>query len=361
MGYCILSLKKYHTFPQLNALQKHNERQLSLPNVDHSMSVHNVTLYFRGMSYTDAWHEIVKEEELNWNRKITVRKNAVIAIEIVTGFSGGTDINIKQWAEKTQQWLENKFGKEHIIASTLHLDETAPHIHTEIVPIDDRGHLCAKSFTGGRMAMANLHTEYAKEMVEFGLSRGEKASKAKKNELNAFYKAVNKAKNATLPPRMNDESEEEYIKRMEEYCKIMKSGFLKLELELQSSNALIGTRIAQEFSRYSHAVSLYEDLYDKFNGDELLVNHRLTTYRKIENRTPNDTLSKLLINLQKEFEDKQTPLTNWAEKGKNALMLVKNEPLDTDTYSNSSVSFSPLEYEEYGYKDNDDSSGMLDI
>ena len=333
MGYCVLSLKKYHTFSQIHALQKHNERQIPLPNVDPSMSIHNTVLYSRGMNYTDAWHEIVKDAEIKYKHPVCMRSNSVLLLEIVTGMSAGAadNINITKWAEKNLEWMEKQFGKDNIISCTLHLDETSPHIHTEIVPIDERGHLCAKAFTAGRSAMKKMHTEYAKEMKEFGLLRGERASKAKKKDLNEFYKSVKKAGKAALPPRMNGESEEDYIKRMEKYCKQLKLAMTNLELSLERSNAMIGTRIAQEFSRYSHAVSLYEDLYDKFDGDEELVNRRITTYRKIENRTPPDTLNGLLDNLLQKFENRQTPLINWAEKGKKALKKPDNILGDTGT------------------------------
>lgn len=373
-GYCILSIKKYHTFPQLHALQKHNNREIPLPNVDSSLSVRNVPLISRSDSYTDAWHEIVNEEEITRNQKIGLRKNSVLAIEIVTGFTAenNENININAWAEKSLNWIKDTFGEKNIIASTLHLDETSPHIHTEVVPIDDKGKLNAKSYTGGRMAMMNLHTSYAKEMEVFGLQRGEKASKAKKKELTSFYKAVKKANSAALPPRLNGEDEEDYIKRMEEYCKKMKLAVTKLEIELEASNAMVETRIAQEFSRYSHAVSLYEDLYEKFNGDEKQVNSRITTYRKIENRTPSDTLSGLLSNLLDKFEERETPLTNWAKKGKKALKDIdkKEEDSASENLTDIHDTYIPIqdaeeefceETDSWEYDEDPNDSDMFDI
>lgn len=356
-GYCVLSIKKYHTFPQLHALQKHNNREIPLPNVDSSLSVRNVNLIDRGNSYNDTWHEIVNEEEIKRNQKIGLRKNSVIVLEIVTSFSADADVNLKQWAEKNVEWVSKTFGEKNIIACTLHLDETTPHIHTEVVPIDQNGKLNAKSFTGGRMAMMNLHTSYGKEMEPLGLKRGEKASKAKKKELTSFYKAVNKANTAALPPRLNGEDEEAYIKRMEEYCRKMKLAVTKLEMDLESSNAMIGTRIAQEFSKYSHAVSLYEDLYEKFDGDEKQVNSRITTYRKIENQTPNGALSGLLSNLLTKFEDRATPLTNWATKGKKALKKLKdeNEEVTEDSPINVHETYIPIQEAEEEFSEETDS------
>lgn len=376
-NYAIMSIKKYHTFPQLNALQKHNNRELPLPNVDPALSVHNLVLFSRGIDYTETWKEIAKETETKYNQKIGLRKNSVIVIEIVQGLSKeqAENINIQKWAEKSLEWVKNKFGENNIIASTLHLDETSPHLHTEVIPIDNKGRLNAKSFTAGRQAMIKLHTSYGKEMEQFGLRRGEYKSKAKKKELSSFYQAVKKAKSAALPPQLSNEEDEEYIKRMENYCKTMKMAVTKLELELERANAIVGTRIAQEFSRYSHAVSLYEDLYEKYKADEQKVNERITTYRKIENRTPSDTLGRLLTNLLKKFEYNETMLTNWAEKGKKALKKIKEKEDQNETVETKAETYRPLESyisleeaeeefensDEWIYDDDDDENSDYDI
>lgn len=367
MPYCVLSIKKYHTFPQIYALEQHNDRQIPLPNVDPSMSIHNVSLLSRGASYTDTWHEIVKDAETRYGHEIKCRSNSVLLMEVVTGFSRDTNIpNIMQWAEKNLEWMKKKFGEENIISCTLHMDETTPHIHTDIVPIDERGRLCAKSFTAGRYAMKKMHTEYSAEMKEFGLTRGFSASKSKKKNLDEFYKSVNKANKAVLPPRMNNEDEEEYLKRMEKYCKSMKMAYTKVSMMLEQSNAMIGTRIAQEFSRFSTAVSLYEDLYEKFNGDEELVNKRLTAYRKIENRTPAGALGGLLDNLLNKYEDRQTPLTNWSEKGKEALSDIQDKQdkgeNDTETVFAAAPYYPEEEYvDDFLDNENGEDDGILDI
>lgn len=359
-GYCILSVKKYHTFPQLAALQKHNNRDIALPNVDKTLSVHNVELVAHNEKYTDTWHDIVKEKEIKHNKKIKIRKNAVIAIEIVTGFSNG-DFNVQKWAEKSLEWIEERFGEGNIIASTLHLDETSPHLHTEVVPITDDGRLCAKEFINGRTDLKKMHTSYAKEMEEFGLQRGEYNSKAKKKQLTDFYKSVKKADAASLPPQMSGESIEDYLLRMEEYCKKMKMGYLKVKMELESSQTLAETRVAQEFSKYTHAVSLYEDLFVKFDGDEKAVNNRLNAYRKIENRTPSDALSGLIQNLLIKFENKATPLVNWAEKGK--VKLKKKEEEETSSFTKPNdvpVFLEPYNNNEQNNYEEDDDSFLFD-
>lgn len=42
---------------------------------------------------------------------------------------------LDEWVEDTLQWFYKKFGKENVVAATLHMDETTPHLHVTVVPI----------------------------------------------------------------------------------------------------------------------------------------------------------------------------------------------------------------------------------
>ena len=365
-------MSKYKTFPQLNGLQQHNDREILCPNVDATKSGNNVVLIPNVGRYTERWHEIVALEEVNRGQKIKKRKDSVIALEFVTSFSQGAlqDSDIPRWAEANVEWMKKTFGENHIISSTLHMDESTPHIHTEIIPIDERGHLCAKSFTGGRKAMSNLQSSYAHAMEEFGLERGERNSKAKKKTLKKFYSSINDADKAKLPPQLKNEDDGAYLLRMEEYCRKMAMAKKKLQMELEEANKLIGTRIAQEFSQYTMAVSLFEDLYEKYGGDIEKINKRLENYRLLENRLPDDTAEGLIRDLLTRFDEYATPLTNWAKRGKYALSEVSvnvssNDDQNDIEKESLAVDISDREigdeYEDIQDIENDDNNGDLDI
>lgn len=40
-----------------------------------------------------------------------------------------------EWCDSTMQWFYSTFGKENVVAATLHADEEKPHIHATVVPI----------------------------------------------------------------------------------------------------------------------------------------------------------------------------------------------------------------------------------
>ena len=105
-----------------------------------------------------------------------------------------------EWCDSTMQWLYSTFGKENVVAATLHADEEAPHIHATIVPIvegerrkakteaengkrkyktkKDKIRLCADDVLTPKK-LEEYQTTYAERMKSFGLERGMYGSEAK--------------------------------------------------------------------------------------------------------------------------------------------------------------------------------------
>ena len=42
---------------------------------------------------------------------------------------------IENWALDTYRWAANRYGEENIIGFNVHLDETTPHIHMQVIPV----------------------------------------------------------------------------------------------------------------------------------------------------------------------------------------------------------------------------------
>lgn len=55
------------------------------------------------------------------------------------------DVMIEHYAEL--------YGRENLLAASLHLDETSPHVHLLVTPIDDQGRVRQESFLNGKKAM----------------------------------------------------------------------------------------------------------------------------------------------------------------------------------------------------------------
>lgn len=85
---------------------------------------------------------------------------------------------IEQWAIDQYNFLAHKFGEENICCFVCHLDETNPHIHVGILPINEKNRFSYNQFFGGDFQIGSdktrkLHDELAKVTKKYGLSRGE--------------------------------------------------------------------------------------------------------------------------------------------------------------------------------------------
>ncbi len=86
---------------------------------------------------------------------------------------------IEKWAQDMYAFVARKYGEENIAAFVVHLDESLPHIHCTVVPINQSGKLSYKDvFTGKDKYEYSkrtklLHDELAEVNSKWGLERGE--------------------------------------------------------------------------------------------------------------------------------------------------------------------------------------------
>ena len=86
--------------------------------------------------------------------------------------------DIERWAQDMYRFASDKWGEENIVAFIVHLDETNPHIHMTLLPIDkDKKFAFKKMFAGKdkyeyKEIMLALHDELAKVNEKWGLNRG---------------------------------------------------------------------------------------------------------------------------------------------------------------------------------------------
>ena len=314
-AYCVLSIDKVHTFGGLHRRQKHNLRELPYEHIDESKTCFNKELVnHSGMDYQDLWHHRIHELEMETGQSIAVRKNSVLAYEMVATFSREADIDLDAWVDANIKWFNEKFGEENVLSVQLHMDETTPHLHAIVMPIDERGHLCAKSITGGRSKMRKLQSSYGEAMSAVGLERGEMFSRSKKKHLNRFYGELNKAATAEVPEILPEENVDDYLSRVNRYVQDLKMETLWNEQDSQRKVEVAYTREAQMYHKYKHAMKLQNELTEQFNGDEDMAIERINTYRSIEKAVPRKTLKGLLESILKKFPIQQNIFASVKDK-----------------------------------------------
>ena len=124
------------------------------------------------------------------------RKDAVLAVEYMMGASPewwetATKAQKTEFFDCSVAWLQDKYGKDNVIAATIHKDELTPHLSAYVVPITEDGRLCAKDFLGGKSRLSQDQTTYAECVQHLGLQRGIEGSKATHQRVKAHYQLVN--------------------------------------------------------------------------------------------------------------------------------------------------------------------------
>lgn len=180
--YAIIGIGKLKTAGNIKGVLDHMTRARQTPN---SNGKENIT-----MIEPPPLSEIMAE--IN---KYPKRRNSVLCFDILLTaspefFDGKTPEQVKEWAEVSLQWAEQKFGENNNIqGAILHLDERTPHL--QILSISAKNNrLNARFYTGGREKLRALWTEYAQAVKHLGLKRGREFSPAEHKTIKEYYATV---------------------------------------------------------------------------------------------------------------------------------------------------------------------------
>lgn len=246
--YAIARINKLHA-NDVNSSGLHTRREKETLNADPEVT----NVRFIG---GDDWRSL-SEPVIERIGEQTIRKNAVLAVEILLTASPEyfrpnnpeqagyfEQEKLIDWQDKVREWLNSQYG-DRIVRAELHLDESTPHIHAYLVPLDERGKLNCRGIFGGRQKMIAFQDSYAAAMAELGLNRGAKGSKAKHTSIKQYYSAVNQKPNNNLSSNVAQQQLAERhlaVKQSNELRSTVKSisnENEKLRYELQQANLKI--------------------------------------------------------------------------------------------------------------------------
>ncbi len=204
--------KRFKTNTQIAACGHHNSRTHETPNADISKSANNEC--FVGNTDQSLVQLVRDRIGDNGGKKIRTssdpKQSAVLAFEVMLSASpeyfrpdnpsaaGEWQVDkLRAWEQLSAQWLKERYG-DNIVRATFHRDESTPHVHAVIVPLNEKGHLNAKDYVGDRVKLMALQDSYAKAMKPLGLSRGIRGSKVQHEAMKDYYKSVNQAETLAL-------------------------------------------------------------------------------------------------------------------------------------------------------------------
>ena len=183
MSFGICRVQKIKGAAGVVGLQLHNRRERehsnSNPDIDRSRSALNYSLTDnRTMNYNKLIDERLKQA---YKGKKAIRKDAVRMCEMLFTSDGEFFSRISE-QEQRQFFLDcfefaaQRYGRENIIAATVHLDEATPHLHLDFVPLTPDGRLSAKEVFGNRPQLQQLQDDFFSAVSsKYGLERGQRA------------------------------------------------------------------------------------------------------------------------------------------------------------------------------------------
>lgn len=337
----ILKLEKISNITNLAKRAIHNFRQVpgAAPNADINKRHLNVTLVNDGVEdYSQLWKDRQYEVNLTEGGKCKPRWDSVYAYEIVLGYSHGAlpDNMIREWADANVKWLGEAFGGEkNVLSAVLHMDETTPHIHAIVIPINEKNHLCAKDFTGGKRKMFKLRDSYTVAMEKFGLEAPIRYTKADNHELKKFYRAVNTIANTTAPEKGEEETEEEFIDRCEEWVKTIEYKTMnELRKSERSMNRLIASQENYNLEN-KQAHHLTNVLMMKYCGDKKRAKKAILQFAEYVDNVPIDALETELKFLEENYVKGENK--NLLGKDKSQELIDINRELEEESETEVSI------------------------
>lgn len=189
----VVNIAKYKNNNEINAIAKHNLRCYIPTNVDGDKTTSNT--YFVGKPGQVGISRIV-EEKL---KDVQYRKDANKVINLVLGasveeFNAMGEKKAQAWSKEMHEFLEKKFGKDNVLYSVLHNDETAKHLHFSFIPLRE-GKLQSNYWFDGPAKLQAFRKEVYEINKKYGIGPDNPPSKDKadRQELDEFYRKVKRS------------------------------------------------------------------------------------------------------------------------------------------------------------------------
>ena len=172
-------------------IERENERDENYkstrnPQIDKSKT----RLNYHTVPYEKKYLSFIDERIKQLSPKRKIKDDAVLITSFILGsdkefFDRITAEQQKQFFADCTEFFSKRYGKENVVSAVIHLDESTPHLHFNLMPVTD-GRLCAKELFD-RSALRELQTDFY-EVVgkKYGLKRGKEDSTAKHLDTVAF-------------------------------------------------------------------------------------------------------------------------------------------------------------------------------
>ena len=174
-------------------IERENERDENYkatrnPQIDKSRT----HLNYHTLPYEKKYLSFIDERIKELAPKRKIKDDAVLITSFILGsdkefFDRITAEQQKEFFADCTDFFSERYGKENVVSAVVHLDESTPHLHFNLMPVTN-GRLCAKVLFD-RTALRDLQTDFYETVGKrWGLQRGKEGSQ-KKHLSTAEFKA----------------------------------------------------------------------------------------------------------------------------------------------------------------------------
>lgn len=194
MSYLVATMKKMKA-ENLHGVFMHDLRLTknhANEQIDVTKSADNFDLIEHGDLSKSAIMDYIQSKR---SSKRAVRKDAVVLDEWIISsdqsfFADKTPDQIRGYFQTAVDWFGKKYGRSNLQYAVVHMDETTPHMHLGIVPINEDGSLSSKKMFD-RASLQSVQADLPQYLQEHGydVQRGVQGQK-KAHLTTKEYKAV---------------------------------------------------------------------------------------------------------------------------------------------------------------------------
>ncbi len=191
-------------------VEKENERdenyQGSNSKIDSTRTKNNIHLVKREQTYLGYINQRIKEFGCR-TKKDTVLMCSMLVSASPDFFVGLTPELIREYFAMCYRFFAERYGKENVASAVVHMDETTPHLHLNLMPVLD-GRLCCKHLFD-RVALQKLQTDIYEQVGKYwGLERGKEGSKTKHLDVAEYKVKMAEEKAAEITTAYSETSSE---------------------------------------------------------------------------------------------------------------------------------------------------------
>ena len=351
MSYCIVKVKKFRATAvkgiEIHDLRKKNNCTTN-KDIDKSMSIYNYDLHG---NVTDNYSKFIKNRIQQLQLKKAVRRDAVAMVQVMVTsdneyFKRVSEDQRKEFFKDSYNYLCNKYGKENVVSSIVHLDETTPHMHFNFVPVTKDNRLCAKDIINLKNLL-ELQTEFfqvvgKKHNLKRGRTKEERLRDGDiyKNMSMPEYKAytfkLKELRDKIKPLRIEYEAKKTFIDEVNkssestnlypEYAKRKKNIFGKEVVIVPKDKWEERYISANEKSLLGKLRNYMEKTLEKLCDEPFYANERFEEVKK-----KNEILNNKIYDLIKENKDlkvENTVYKKFEKKANNVIKSLTKEDLE---------------------------------